>query len=94
MARNGGLSWPEYPSGRQMHPNKRGKIELERRCTLNRLGLTDDAWTTQVKATESDFHRAIGATDALIDCASQIGQRWLQGVGVARGLRKLKLTRG
>lgn len=77
-----------------MHPNKRGKIELERPRILDQLGLTGSAWTTQVKATESDFHRAIGAANALIDYASQIGQRWLQGVGVARELHKLRLMPG
>jgi hypothetical protein len=39
-----------------MHPGKRGKIDPERPRILDRLGLTDRSWTTQVKATESDFY--------------------------------------
>ncbi len=77
-------------TGRQMHPGKRGKIDPERPRILDRLGLSDRSWTTQVKATESEFYRAIGAADALIDFAKQIGQQWLQGVGVARELCKIR----
>ncbi len=34
-------------TGRQMHPGKRGKIDLERPRIFDRLGLTDRSWTTQ-----------------------------------------------
>ncbi len=53
-------------TGRQMHPGKRGKIDPERPRILDRLALSDSSWRTQVKATESDFYRAIGAVDSLI----------------------------
>ncbi len=81
-------------TGRQMHPGKRGRIEPERPRILDRLGLTDSSWTTQVKATESNFYRAIGAADSLIDYAKHIGQQWLQGIGVARELCKMRSKPG
>jgi hypothetical protein len=77
-------------TGRAMHPNKRGRINPERPMILDRLGLTDRSWTTQVKATESEFYRAIGAAESLIDYAKQIGQHWMQGIGVARELCKMR----
>jgi hypothetical protein len=39
-----------------MHLNKRGRIDPERPLILDRLVLTDRSWTTQVKATESEFY--------------------------------------
>jgi hypothetical protein len=77
-------------TGRSMHPNKRGKIDPERPRILDRLGLSDRSWTTQVKATESEFYRAIGAAESLIEYARQIGQHWMQGIGVARELCKMR----
>jgi hypothetical protein len=62
-----------------MHPNKRGRIDPARPLVPDRLSLTDRGWTTQVKATESEFYRAIGAAESLIDYARQIGQHWMKG---------------
>jgi hypothetical protein len=62
----------------------RSGVDPERPRILDRLGLTDRSWTTQVKATESDFYRAIGAADALIDHAKHIGQQWLQSLHSTR----------
>ena len=33
---------------------------------------------------ESDFYRVIGAAERILAYAEDIGQQWLQGVGVAR----------
>ena len=77
-----------------MHPGKRGKIDADRPQILDRLGLTDRSWTTQVKATESDFYRVIGAAESIINYATRVGQRWFQGVGVARELCKLRSKPG
>ncbi len=85
-------------TGRRMHPNKRGRINPERPPVPDRLGLTDRNWTTQVKATQSEFYRAIGAAVSLIEYAKQIGQHWMQslpparsgGIGVARVLCKMR----
>ncbi len=77
-------------TGRQMHPGKRGKIDPERPRILDRLGLTDRSWTSQVKATESDFYRVIGAAESIIDYAKRAGQHWFHGLGVARELCKMR----
>ncbi len=73
-----------------MHPGKRGKIDAERPRILDRLGLTDRSWTTQVKATENDFYRVIGAAESIIEYATRVGQCWFQGLGVARELCKMR----
>ncbi len=77
-----------------MHHNKRGKINPERPRILDRLGMTDRIWTTQVKATESDFYRVIGAAESIIDYATRVGQHWFQGLGVARELCKMRAKPG
>ena len=87
-----------------MHPTRRGKIEgtapsvrdvldlrengEQRPALLDRFALSDGAWTRQVKGTESDFYRVIGAAEQILDYAEDIGQRWLQGIGVARLLNE------
>jgi hypothetical protein len=81
-------------TGRQMHPGKRGKIDPERPRILDRLGLTERNWTTQVKATESDFYRVIGAAESIIEYAARVGQCWFQGLGVARELCKMRAKPG
>ncbi|MEZ5440247.1 MAG: hypothetical protein R3F15_02050 [Lysobacterales bacterium] len=91
-------------TGRVMHPTKRGKIDgaapsvldvlglrgtsEQRPTALDRLALSDRAWTAQVKGTESDFYRVIGAAEQILAYAENIGQRWLQGIGVARLLNE------
>ncbi|MCB1629992.1 MAG: hypothetical protein KDI48_19850 [Xanthomonadales bacterium] len=91
-------------TGRVMHPTKRGKIDGaapsvldvlglrengERRpALLDRLALSNRAWTAQVKGTELDFYRVIGAAEQILAYAEDIGQRWLQGIGVARLLNE------
>ena len=83
-----------------MHPTKRGRIDgaapsvldvlglrdkaEQRPALLDRFELSDRAWTHQVKGTESDFYRVIGAAERILAYAEDIGQQWLQGVGVAR----------
>ena len=77
-------------------------IDPERPRILDRLGLTDRTWTTQVKATESDFYRVIGAAESIIDYAARVGQCWFQslpstrsgGLGVARELCKMRSKSG
>ncbi|MEZ5443034.1 MAG: hypothetical protein R3F15_16300 [Lysobacterales bacterium] len=87
-------------TGRVMHPTKRGRIEgtapsvldslglrdnaEQRPALLDRMELSERAWTHQVKGTESDFYRVIGAAERILAYAEDIGQQWLQGIGVAR----------
>ena len=91
-------------TGRLMHPTKRGKIEgtspsvldslglrdnaEQRPALLDRFELSDRAWTHQVKGTESDFYRVIGAAERILAYAEEIGQQWLQGIGMARLLNR------
>ncbi|MCB1628997.1 MAG: hypothetical protein KDI48_14820, partial [Xanthomonadales bacterium] len=91
-------------TGRVMHPTKRGKIDgappsvldslglrdnaEQRPALLDRFELSDRAWTHQVKGTESDFYRVIGAAERILTYAEDIGQQWLQGIGVARLLNE------
>ncbi|MEZ5441817.1 MAG: hypothetical protein R3F15_10055 [Lysobacterales bacterium] len=60
----------------------------QRPALLDRFVLSDRAWTRQVKGTESDFYRVIGAAERILDYAEDIGQRWLQGIGVVRLLNE------
>ena len=76
------LDW----TGRQLHPGKRGMITGPPPKALARLGYGQPQWTQQVKAVGSSFHRAIGNVQSLLDKATAMGQRWLQGIGVARAL--------
>lgn len=87
-------------TGRVMHPGKRGTIEavvpavletlgveseaVQRPAILRAMDLSQRTWTRQVRATESDFYRVIGAADGILAYAQSIGQRWLQGMGVAK----------
>ena len=56
----------------------------ERPALQDRFELSDRDWTHQVKGTKSDFYRVIGAAERILAYAEDIGQQWLQGVGVAR----------
>ena len=39
-------------------------------------------------AVGSDYYRAIGTAEALVEKAAEIGQRWLRGIAFARYLKK------
>ena len=76
------LDW----TGRQVYPNKRGKLSGPPPRALQGLGHDAVQWPRNVLAVGSDFHRAVGAAESLIAKASAMGQRWLQGIGAARRL--------
>jgi len=76
------LDW----TGRQVHPNKRGKLSGPPPRALQGLGHDAALWPRQVLAVGSDFHRAVGTAERLIAKAAGMGQRWLQGIGAARRL--------
>ena len=75
-------------TGRLIHPDKRGAITGPAAAVLARLGHREDQWIGHVEAVRSDFSRAIGAVEILIDKASEIGQRWLRGIATARRLAR------
>ncbi len=79
------LSLVDY-TGRQIRADKRGAIEGAPPAVLVRLGYRAETWTRQVLAVKSDYSRAMGAVECLIEKAAAMGQCWLRGVGVARRL--------
>jgi hypothetical protein len=76
-------------TGRQIHPGKRGAISGSPPAALARIGYTADQWQRQVLAVGSDYFRAIGGAEVLIDKAREIKQAWLRGIGIARQLKRL-----
>ena len=73
-------------TGRQIRADQRGAIAGPAPATLGRLGYHPDTWTRQVLAVKSDYGRAIGAVESLVEKAAEIGQRWLRGIATARRL--------
>ena len=73
-------------TGRQIRSDKRGAIEGPAPAVLGRLGYRSDNWTRQVLAVKSDYSRAIGAVECLIEKAAAMEQRWLRGIATARRL--------
>jgi REP element-mobilizing transposase RayT len=56
------------------------------------LPLSPRQWRIQVNATESQYWRAIGSMESLMDRALQTGRRWLRGIGTARALEQVANT--
>lgn len=73
-------------TGRQIPADKAGVIEGPTPAALARLGCRPEAWTRQVLAVKSDYSRAMGAVECLIEKAALMGQRWLRGIATARRL--------
>lgn len=73
-------------TGRRIHSGKRGVVDGPLPLALRQLGYSEQTWTRQVQGVGSAYPRAIGAAEALLDKATEIGQRWLRGIGMARQL--------
>ena len=73
---------------RSDHPGKRGAITGPPPAALARIGYTPERWRRQVLAVGSDYYRAIGTVEALVEKAAEIGQKWLRGIAFARYLTK------
>ena len=71
-------------TGRQIHPGKRGVVAGAPPAALAGIGCSADRWRRQVLAVGSEYFRAIGAADVLLEKAKEIGQFWLRGIGAAR----------
>jgi len=71
-------------TGRRIHPGKHGVVTGPPPAALAGIGCSADRWQRQVMAVGSEYFRAIGAADVLIEKAKEIGQFWLRGVGAAR----------
>ena len=65
-------------AGRQLRPDKRGAIHLAAPPALRRI-CEEQAWLAQAGGIERHYWRAIGAAQALLDKARELGQRWLKG---------------
>ena len=52
-------------TGRLVHPNKSGRIDINSNPILTRLGLDSDTWQTLSLSFESTFNVAAGSTEAL-----------------------------
>jgi len=79
------LSLVDY-TGRQIRADKRVAIEGPAPAALARLGYRPESWTRQVLAVKSDFSRAMGAVECLVEKAAEMGQCWLRGIATARWL--------
>jgi hypothetical protein len=68
------LSLVDY-TGRQIRADKRGAIEGNPPAVLVRLGYRPETWTRQVLAVKSDYSRAMGEVESLIEkaAASRVG---------------------
>ncbi len=73
-------------TGRQIRADKRGAIEGPAPAALVRMGCRPETWTRQVLAVKSDYSRAMGAVESLIEKATAMGQCWLRGLALARWL--------
>lgn len=71
-------------TARQIHPGKRGVVADEVPRALDRLDVSADRWSVEVKGIGSHYWRAVGSGQALLDKAAAMGQRWLKGLRFAR----------
>jgi len=76
-------------TGRLIRPDKRGAVSGPPPAVLARLGYRDDQWLGHVQAVRSDFSRAMGTVENLMDKAAEIGQRWFRGIATARRLAQV-----
>ena len=84
------LSLVDY-TGRQIRADKRGAIEGAPPAALVRLGYRAETWTRQVLAVKSDYSRAMGEVESLIEKARAMGQCWLRGITMARRLAAMRI---
>ena len=75
-------------TGRELHPEKRGKIEASEPKALTKLGLYKNHWTTRVKGIGSGYWPVVGELEELIDKAKEISQRTLFGIGFCKNFEK------
>lgn len=68
--------------------DKRGRIHAAEPPVLRKLGLSERQWHQQMLSTETNYWRAIGSAQALIDKAAAMGQGWLKGIGSAQRLQQ------
>lgn len=73
-------------TARQTRGGKHGHTDATEPPILRKLGLSERQWHQQMLGTETNYWRAIGSVQALIEKAVAMGQGWLNGIGSARRL--------
>lgn len=68
--------------------DKRGSVDMAEPPILRKLGLTERQWHQQMLGTETNYWRAIGTAQSLIEKAAAIGQSWLKGIRSAQSLQR------
>jgi hypothetical protein len=79
-------------TGRQLHPNKRGKIGEGEPAALKKLGISAEHWSKRVQGfgtgIGAKWWRFIGELPDLLGKATELDQRTVFGVGLLRAMLK------
>ncbi len=66
-------------TGRQLQSNKRGRIPDHLPPILERIGIDDSLWMSEMKHYGKWYYRAVGSLHALEHYCQHLGQKWLKG---------------
>jgi hypothetical protein len=66
-------------SGRKFRGGKRGRIAGQLPPILERLGLTEERWTGEIRHYSKWYYRAVGCWHSLERYRLHLGQQWLRG---------------
>ena len=66
-------------TGRRLQSNKRGKIPKHLPLILQRLGICNSLWVSEMKHYGTWYYRAVGSVHALERYCKHLGQNWLKG---------------
>ena len=73
-------------TGVQLRPGKRCALKKDAPGALAHYDACPERWETRVRAIGSGYWRIVGEASELIEVAARMGQRWLQGIGLAKQL--------
>lgn len=73
------LDW----TGRQLAPDKRGRIAKNSPAILETIDRDATRWTMRVSAFGNGWHRAAGSAQDLMALAERLGQQWMKGLRLA-----------
>jgi len=68
-------------SGRAIHPQKAGFIDLKTPKLIEALGLNEDEWLESIRNFRRQYSNFAGSEASLRDCANQHDDCWYKGVG-------------
>lgn len=69
------LDW----TGRQLQPEKRGRISANAPPILARLNVDGDRWVKEMHHYGKWYYRAVGSMQAMDEYCQYLGQQWLKG---------------